>query len=386
MVAIGDGRAKRDFCVHGEVLVQAERRWLTATTFVVGSRKSQLALVQTEHVRAKLRALDASLQLPLTTMTTTGDHILDTPLAQIGEKSLFTKELEYALLNGGVDLVVHSLKDLPTTLPPSLVIGAVLEREDPRDAVVLRKDLADGALGSQVREQGLGALPEGSVVGTSSVRRRAQLKRAYPHLKFHDVRGNLNTRLRKLDTLLMSEAEEQSKAADQHVYTALILAAAGLNRLGWQPRTTTLLPPDACLHAVGQGALAVECRADDTRTLALLARLEHAGTRVRAEAERAVMRTLEGGCSVPIGVWTELTLADGKSASAADAADQWRTYASLAGARLTLRAAVVSVNGEEHVGATQSIMQAQATALGNALAQELQKAGADRILASIQKH
>jgi hydroxymethylbilane synthase len=158
-----------------------------ALTFVVGSRKSQLALIQTEHVRAALRALDATLKLPLTTMTTTGDHILDTPLAKIGEKSLFTKELEYALLNGSVDLVVHSLKDLPTTLPPGLVIGAVLCREDPRDAVVLRKNLNDGPLARQVRDQGLQVLPPGSVIGTSSVRRRAQLKRAYPHLIFQDV-------------------------------------------------------------------------------------------------------------------------------------------------------------------------------------------------------
>jgi hypothetical protein len=158
------------------------------TTFVVGSRKSQLALVQTEHVRNVLRSRYAqAIQLPLTTMSTTGDHILDMPLAQIGEKSLFTKELEFALIEGTVDFVVHSLKDLPTTLPDGLDIGAVLKREDPRDAIVLRKDLGESALGARVAAEGLGALPDGAVVGTSSVRRRAQLKRAYPHLEFRDV-------------------------------------------------------------------------------------------------------------------------------------------------------------------------------------------------------
>jgi hydroxymethylbilane synthase len=158
------------------------------TTFVVGSRKSQLALIQTEHVRTVLRSTSKEpVQLPLITMTTTGDHILDKPLAKIGEKSLFTKELEVALLNGGVDLVVHSLKDLPTTLPEGLDIGAVLVREDPRDAIVLRKDLVDTALGTRVATGGLAALPAGAIVGTSSVRRRAQLKRAFPHLTFSDM-------------------------------------------------------------------------------------------------------------------------------------------------------------------------------------------------------
>ncbi|RKP23459.1 porphobilinogen deaminase, dipyromethane cofactor binding domain-containing protein, partial [Syncephalis pseudoplumigaleata] len=208
-----------------------------ATTFVVGSRKSQLALVQTEHVRSVLRAAhtEQSLQLPLTTMTTTGDHILDRPLATIGEKSLFTKELEVALLDGSVDLVVHSLKDLPTTLPDGLDIGAVLVREDPRDAIVLRKDLVDTELGARMAKEGLAALPAGARIGTSSVRRRAQLKRAFPQLVFSDVRGNLNTRLRKLDTL-RDEAEKENEGEEEeegeHAYTTLILAAAGLHRLG----------------------------------------------------------------------------------------------------------------------------------------------------------
>ncbi|KAI8049463.1 porphobilinogen deaminase, dipyromethane cofactor binding domain-containing protein [Syncephalis plumigaleata] len=345
------------------------------TTFVVGSRKSQLALVQTEHVRNVLRSVSKEpIQLPLTTMTTTGDHILDRPLATIGEKSLFTKELEVALLNGGVDLVVHSLKDLPTTLPEGLDIGAVLVREDPRDAIVLRKDLVDTALGTRVVTEGLSALPAGAVVGTSSVRRRAQLKRAFPHLEFSDVRGNLNTRLRKLDTLRVKNEDDTE---GEHTYTVLILAAAGLHRLGWQSRISGYLPPSVCLHAVGQGALAIECRDNDPRTLACLRPLEHAGTRIRVEAERAVMRALEGGCSVPIGVWTEI---------------------SLIGSQLTLHAVVVSVDGMHRAFGVQQItlecasldhcvqqLRGQAAKLGHDLAEQLKQDGADDILKAIPR-
>ncbi|KAI9595479.1 porphobilinogen deaminase-like protein [Syncephalis fuscata] len=367
------------------------------TTFVVGSRKSQLALIQTEHVRGVLRSLATKpIQLPLTTMTTTGDHILDQPLAAIGSKSLFTKELEFALMDGSVDFVVHSLKDLPTTLPDGLNIGAVLVREDPSDAIVIRKDLSETALGVQVMAEGLGALPAGSVIGTSSVRRRAQLKRAYPHLEFRDVRGNLNTRLKKLDTL-----RENGDTESKHVYSVLILAAAGLHRLGWQSRISGYLSHNVCLHAVGQGALAVECRSNDPRTLSCLSPLEHAGTRVRVEAERAVMRTLEGGCSVPIGVWTEIVTAHQlhQDTVIEDAtSNDTSAYESLIGAQLTLHAVVVAVDGtKQAIGKRQTILKGnepdkyiahlreQAAKLGRELAQDLKDRGADEILQAIAR-
>ncbi|KAJ1989012.1 porphobilinogen deaminase [Dimargaris cristalligena] len=252
----------------------------------IGSRKSALALVQTYHVRDCLQTRNPHTTFPLVTMSTQGDKVLDVALSKIGEKALFTKELEVALEAGEVDLVVHSLKDLPTTLPPGMEIGAMLEREDPRDAVVL-KDHPD------YTGRTLETLPRGSVVGTSSVRRIAQLSRRFPHLVFQDVRGNLNTRLQKLDD-------------PAGPYAALILAVAGLRRLDWPHRISQILPEETMLHAVGQGALAIECRSNDQRTLDLVRPLIHSDTLLRCTAERTLMRELEGGCSVPLGVYTEL--------------------------------------------------------------------------------
>jgi len=250
----------------------------------VGSRKSQLALVQTRHVIAEIKKIFPELQFEIVEMSTLGDNVLDKALSKIGEKSLFTKELEVALEKGEVDFVVHSMKDLPTTLPPGMVIGAILEREDPRDAVIIKSGSTSKCLDD---------LPNGSVVGTSSLRRAAQLKAAYPNLVFKDVRGNLNTRLRKLDD-------------PAGPYSALILAVAGVARLGWADRISQYLEGDLCMHAVGQGALAVECRDDDRKTLALLANLHHRDTVLATIAERSFMKTLEGGCSVPVAVNTKV--------------------------------------------------------------------------------
>jgi len=250
----------------------------------VGSRKSQLALFQTRHVISELKKLDPSYKFEIIEMSTLGDNVLDKALSKIGEKSLFTKELEIALEKGDVDFVVHSMKDLPTTLPPGMVIGAVLEREDPRDAVILKT-------GSSAKC--LGQLPSGSVIGTSSLRRAAQLRAAYPDLVFKDVRGNLNTRIRKLDD-------------SEGPYSALILAVAGVSRLGWSERISEYLEGDTCMHAVGQGALAVECRDNDRKTLAMLANLHHRNTVLATIAERSFMKTLEGGCSVPVAVNTQI--------------------------------------------------------------------------------
>ncbi|KAL0810439.1 hypothetical protein ABMA28_010578 [Loxostege sticticalis] len=250
----------------------------------VGSRKSELALIQTNHVIDCLKKIYPDKDFNIVTMTTLGDRILNVSLPKIGEKSLFTKDLEDALRNKTVDFVVHSLKDLPTSLPEGLVIGAVFEREDPRDALVLKED---------VKDHSLSTLPAGSVIGTSSLRRTAQLRGNHPHLSVVDVRGNLNTRLRKLD------------AADGE-YSALLLAHAGLQRMGWAHRVAKVLPCSEMMYAVGQGALAVECSQDNEQVLAMLAPFNHPETYCRVLAERSFLKTLGGGCSAPVGVSTRL--------------------------------------------------------------------------------
>uniref|UniRef100_A0A8C4DXF7 hydroxymethylbilane synthase n=1 Tax=Dicentrarchus labrax TaxID=13489 RepID=A0A8C4DXF7_DICLA len=242
----------------------------------IGTRKSQLACIQTDSVADMLKQLYPDIHLEIIGMSTTGDKILDTALSKIGEKSLFTKELETALERNEVDLVVHSLKDLPTTLPPGFTIGAVLKRENPHDAVVLHPKNVGKTLDN---------LPENSVIGTSSLRRAAQLKKRFPHLEFKDIRGNLNTRLKKLD-----EKED---------FAAIILAAAGLRRMGWDNR----INQSNCLIV---GALAVEVRARDADILEMVSVLHHSDTVLRCIAERAFLRRLEGGCSVPVAVHTEV--------------------------------------------------------------------------------
>uniref|UniRef100_A0A8C2WIR0 hydroxymethylbilane synthase n=1 Tax=Cyclopterus lumpus TaxID=8103 RepID=A0A8C2WIR0_CYCLU len=235
----------------------------------VGTRKSQLARIQTDSVADKLKELFPELSLEIVAMSTLGDKILDTALSKIGEKSLFTKELENALERNEVDLVVHSLKDLPTTLPAGFTIGAVLKRENPHDAVVLHPKHVGKTLET---------LPENSVIGTSSLRRAAQLKKRFSHLLFKDIRGNLNTRLKKLD-----EKED---------FAAIILAAAGLGRMGWENRIGQVLGPEDCMYAVGQGALAVEVRSRDVDILEMVSVLHDPETVLRCIAERAFLRHL----------------------------------------------------------------------------------------------
>lgn len=267
---------------NGDAAARAEENSPKMRVIRVGTRKSQLACIQTESVVATLKALNPGLQFEIIAMTTTGDKILDTALSKIGEKSLFTKELEHALKMNVVDLVVHSLKDLPTVLPPGLTIGAICKRENPCDAVVFHSKFVGKTLET---------LPEKSVVGTSSLRRAAQLQRKYPHLEFKSIRGNLNTRLQKLD-------EQQ--------FSAIILAAAGLQRMGWQHRVGQILHPDECMYAVGQGALGVEVRAKDQGILDLVGVLHDPETLLCCMAERAFLRHLEGGCSVPVAVHTAM--------------------------------------------------------------------------------
>lgn len=284
----------------------------------VGSRKSQLALIQTNLVIGRLKLFyennpdilenlspntKGELNFNIKSMTTTGDKILDKPLPEIGAKSLFTRELELELLQGGVDFVVHSLKDLPTTLPEGCVIGAILERDSPEDAIVLKKalraqvdpfDLLLGRANSGI---------SGKVkIGTSSQRRISMIRRVNPNLECIDIRGNLNTRLAKLDN-------------DESEYSAIILAKAGLDRMAWSDRVSSLLIPKQgrdsfdWSYAVGQGAIAVECRSNDQFTLELLQPIADIKTTFEAIAERSLMKELKGGCSVPLGVrstWTEV--------------------------------------------------------------------------------
>jgi len=305
-------------------------------TVRLGSRKSQLALVQTEWVQAELQKHYPNSTFEIHKMSTQGDKILDVPLAKIGDKGLFTKELEVGMLNKETDLAVHSLKDLPTNLPEGLVLGCITERENPADALVLHQNYKDKQLDT---------LPPGAVVGTSSLRRLAQLRHHFPHLEFKDIRGNLNTRLAKLD------AGE---------YDALILAVAGLHRLGMGDRIDQVIPPEISLHAVGQGALGIECRDGDTEILEIIKVLEHEPTKYRCLAERAFLRTLEGGCQVPIGVNTVIE-----------------------GDRLTLTGMVASLDGKRLVKDTVVGAATEAEQLGIELAEELKNQGAQDILNEI---
>ncbi|TKC43124.1 hypothetical protein EI555_000605 [Monodon monoceros] len=263
---------------NGDAAATAEENSSKMRVIRVGTRKSQLARIQTDSVVATLKALYPGLQFEIIAMSTTGDKILDTALSKIGEKSLFTKELELALERNEVDLVVHSLKDLPTVLPPGFTIGAICKRESPYDAVVFHPKFVGKTLET---------LPEKSVVGTSSLRRAAQLQRKFPHLEFKSIRGNLNTRLRKLDEL--------------QEFSAIILAAAGLQRMGWQNRVGQILHPEECMYAVGQGALGVEVRAKDQDILDLVGVLHDPETLLRCIAERAFLRHL---LYLTGGVWS----------------------------------------------------------------------------------
>ncbi|MEB3191796.1 MAG: hydroxymethylbilane synthase [Snowella sp.] len=305
-------------------------------TIRIGSRKSQLALVQTYWVQEQLQKSFPERQFEVETMSTQGDKILDVALAKIGDKGLFTKELEVGMLGESIDLAVHSLKDLPTKLPDGLVLGCVTERVNPADALVVN---------TKHQDKQLDTLPERAIIGTSSLRRLAQLRHYYPHLNFKDVRGNVNTRLAKLD------AGE---------YDGIILAVAGLQRLGMGDRIHQIIPSDISLHAVGQGALGIECRANDAEVLEILKVLEDIPSRDRCLAERAFLRELEGGCQVPIGVNTQIE-----------------------NDILTLTGLVASLDGQKLLKDSISGPAQQAEQLGEDLAQKLRKEGAGEILAAI---
>ncbi len=307
---------------------------------IIGTRGSKLALVQAEQIALALRQQHPGLHVELRIISTQGDRVLDVALSQVGDKGLFVKELEAALLQGEVDLAVHSGKDVPSVIPPALTLAAFPRRVDPRDALVLPH--RPESSGQEIAT--LDILPEGAVVGTSSLRRACQLRALRPDLQLRDVRGNVDTRLRKLDS------------GD---YDALVLACAGLERLGMGNRISMRLSPDLLLPAVAQGALAIEARAGDSTTLELLTVLDDAETRTAVLAERACLRRLEGGCQVPIGVYAEVQLAS---------------------KRFRLRGLVGAVDGSTIVQGERTGDLADPEASGLALAEDLLRDGAAALL------
>ncbi|HEX8273993.1 MAG TPA: hydroxymethylbilane synthase [Longimicrobiaceae bacterium] len=301
----------------------------------IASRGSELALWQARAVERALRRSSPAAAVEIQVIRTTGDRILDVPLAKIGDKGLFTKEIDEALLHGRADLAVHSLKDVPTRLPEGLAIVAVTEREDPRDVLIRREGAG-----------GLDSLPAGARVGTSSLRRRAQLRAARPDLEVLDLRGNLNTRLAKLD------------AGD---YDAILLAAAGVLRLGWEARVSAYLEAGGWLPAVGQGALAIVARVDDEDSRERVRTLHDADAFAATAAERAFLHALEGGCQIPIGA-----------------------LGTVEGGTLALRGLVADLEGETVLRGEASGPAADPASVGRRLAAELLERGAGEILGRLR--
>lgn len=304
-----------------------------AGTVRIATRQSPLALWQAEYVKSQLLKLHPDITVELVKMVTKGDKILDTPLAKVGGKGLFVKELETGMLNGEADIAVHSMKDVPMDFPEGLMLAVICEREDPRDAFVSNT------------YQFMHDLPQGGVVGTSSLRRQCQLHAWRPDLQIRDLRGNVNTRLSKLDN------------GD---YDALILASAGLIRLGFQERIKHPIDTDVCLPAVGQGAVGIECRVNDERILSLIEPLNHSETSICVTAERAMNHRLEGGCQVPIAGYAQL--------------DNWN---------LSMRGLVGRPDGTEVIRGEVTGHADQAEQLGIQLAEDLLSRGAKAILQAV---
>jgi len=302
---------------------------------VIASRESALAMWQARHVQSRLAALYPQLEIAILGMTTQGDRMLGASLAKIGGKGLFVKELEDALAQGRADIAVHSVKDVPMNLPPGFALAAIIERADPRDAFV------------SDRYRSLSELPAGSRVGTSSLRRESQLRARHPRLTVEPLRGNVSTRLKKLE-------------AGQ--YDAIILAAAGLKRLGLDGRITALLTPEESLPAVGQGAVGLECRTERADVVKLLAPLDHRATVQCVTAERAFSRGLAGSCNVPLGGFAEVS-----------------------GERMRLRGFVGAPDGSRLVSGELEGPAGDPEALGQALAEKLKGQGAAKILAELEK-
>ncbi len=302
-------------------------------SLVIGTRGSRLALWQAEWVQSRLQELAPDLRVTLRRIKTSGDKILDVPLAKVGGKGLFVKEIEEALLQGDVDLAVHSMKDVPTALPDGLAILCIPPREDPRDALISHAGRT------------LDRLPKGSCIGTSSLRRQAQLLYRRPDLSITMLRGNLDTRLRKVG---------------EGAFDAIVVAAAGLRRMGWSDRVTEYLPPEVSLPAIGQGALGIEGRRGDSFVRGLLEPLEDPATRTAVTAERALLDRLEGGCQVPIGA-----------------------HATMKGDTLLLDGLIASTDGRRLIRHSIEGSMAEARGLGVQLAEQLLAQGGEEILKEI---
>jgi len=299
----------------------------------IGTRASLLAMTQSTNIKNLIEAQYPGTTVELVKIITKGDKIVDVPLAKVGGKGLFVKELEEAMLSREVDMAVHSMKDVPSELPEELHIGVVTKREDPRDAFL------------SVKYKSLSELPQGAKIGTSSLRRKAQLFHLRPDLSIYDLRGNLDTRIRKLD---------------EGIYDAIILATAGLNRLGWSQRITSFFSPAEMLPAVAQGAVGIELRRDSAELLAGLAFLQDEETTIAVTGERGFLHRLEGGCQVPIGA-----------------------HGTVSGGQLTLTGLIASVDGKEILKRTTSGPVAEAAAMGVALAEELLDLGGRAILEEV---
>ena len=309
---------------------------MAKTRLRIATRRSKLAMVQTLWVKSELERNIPELEVSVEAMATQGDKILDVALAKIGDKGLFTKELEAQMLLNRADIAVHSLKDLPTNLPEGLTLGCITEREDPSDALVVNKK-------NEIYK--LETLPPGSVVGTSSLRRLAQLRFKYPQLLFKDIRGNVLTRLEKLDS---------------GEFDCIILASAGLKRLGFESRIHQHIPSETSLHAVGQGALGIECKKDDQKTLEIINILNDEKTSKRCLAERSFLRELEGGCQVPIGVNSQIE-----------------------NEKIYLIGMVASINGKKLLKDSYEGSINKPEEVGKVLATRLKDKGADEILSEI---
>ncbi|GKS10446.1 porphobilinogen deaminase [Paenibacillus chitinolyticus] len=306
-------------------------------TIVVGTRQSALALTQTNQVIDELKELSRQngieCEFELRKIVTKGDRILDVTLSKVGGKGLFVKEIEQAMMDKEIDIAVHSMKDMPFELPEGLMVGAVPKRQDPRDVLITKG------------EKSLDELPQGALVGTSSLRRSSQLQHSRPDLRIQPVRGNIDSRLRKLE----SEG-----------FDAIVLAAAGMHRIGWQDRISAYVPPEVCVPAVGQGALCIECRADDEFVLNLLSKIQDDDTALAVRAERSFLGRLNGGCQVPLGAYATVERTGG-------------------GTELSLTAMVGSPDGAELLKET--LRGSDPEALGREAAEKLIARGADRILA-----
>ena len=307
---------------------------MTERKIIIATRGSKLALWQAKWVKSELEKIDPGFKIELNKIKTTGDKILDVPLAQVGGKGLFVKEIEEAMLRGEADLAVHSMKDVPTELPEGLHLSTICKREDPGDAFIASRDM-----------KSFTDLPQGANVGTSSLRRICQLLNKRPDLRITQLRGNVDTRLRKL-----AEGE----------FDAIILATAGVKRLGYEDRITEKLPTDISLPAIGQGAVGIECRVDDKFINDLLAKLNHEETSVCVRAERAFLKKLEGGCQVPIAA-----------------------YARLAGGRIVISGLVGSLDGKTLIKEMIEGKPEEAETLGTTLAEKLLAKGAKEILSEV---